>query len=1246
MKHSLYATSFLLVLSSFFFTACADYKVHELELEGLTSEQQPAGALEYSTFMVGDLGYDYERGLTTLDAMVRAMPPGKKKSSLLLLGDITGEEGLRKNDGAERDHLDAIGKRLRQVPGKVFYTPGENELGRESKFSRLERLEDYFDDHIEKKVKFMPNKACSGPDDEEIFDRVGLIGVNTAWFMADWTRDEEVSEGCDYRNRDAMLFALADEIKGYRDQVKIVMMHHPLQGNGNRGGQYSLKQHLFPLADVIPGAYVPLPVIGSVIRGVQAVGGGPQDVNNLLYQQFVNKVKAGIDDEINVIFVSAHEQNMMLVHEGEYVQVVAGSGSVRGPARGGNDANFVAGQIGYSRLDFFDSGEVYLGFYTVAEDGTEQKVFYRRIIEDRHLQQDEGIEEVPTETISEKVVKASVYGREAEEKGAVARQILGRHYRPLYTVPIQVPVLMIDTLNGGLTPYRRGGGMATMSLHTEGGDGHLYQLRSVRKNPAQLLPSMLEKSFAAELTADVFTSVHPYAPLTLPLMQEKLGLLGADPQLYYIPKQPGLGAFNTNFGGEMYWLEQRPDEDWSGTRFFGGSKNIISNSDMREVLTKNWKSYADDNNYARARLFDLWIGDWDRHRDQWRWAAFKEDDGRTRYVAVARDRDQVYSNYDGLLLGTARVFVGEARKFRPFTGKLDKAKWRAMNGKWNDRLFLNQLTREEMLAEAQLIRTTITDEVIDEAMTRFPEEVKAYSLEKERIGEKLKERMTQLEAFALDYYEDLAEKVNILGTEKDDVIRITGLENGDLHVQLFDASKEGEADEQFYDRVFHPQETKEVVIYGLDGDDRFEVGGENSRITVRLIGGTDGDKVVAAGNLRAKAYDEKKGMKLEGETSHLADRRNDRHPELNQYNFEEYHPDYTTPVPAFGFNVDDGLLLGVGFSRTNHGFRPDPYGTRHTALATYSTNEFFKFTYEGEFNDFFGRKSDLLLNTHFYSDGYVANFFGIGNEGPGQPEEGELEGLDDDQILEYNRARRRELMINPMLRFRGKRNRLSLAVGPFYHAYELGDDVPDFALIRNTPGIPDRIFEEQPFAGLKAHLSANNLAIPLMADNGIKYDLYASQSWNLKDENLSNLKFGGQFSFYRMITKAINFATRISVEHNEGSPEFYQLANMGGRTNYRAARADRYRGNTMFVHNIDFRFLGFALGKKEAPTVAGFILGLDYGRVWLQGEDSDVWHVGYGGGLWAAPLGATILSLTYFQDSEQKRIAFAAGFPF
>ena len=1229
---------------------CADYSIHEAEIEGLTSADAPTSELEFSAFMVGDLGYDYDRGLTTLGSMIEEMPDGDDRSALLLLGDIVGKKGLEKDaDEDDTAYLDEVINRLQRVPGKIFYTPGENEIARDGQFSRLDRLEEYVDDHSEKEIRFMPNNACSGPDDEELLDRVGLIGVNTAWYLADWDRDEEVSEGCDFTNRDAMTFALADEIKGYRDQVKIVMMHHPLQSNGNRGGQYSLRQHLFPLTDLVPGAYVPLPIVGSIFRFIQGVGGGEQDVNSLRYQEYVRKVEAGIDDEVNVIFVSGHEHNMMLNHEEEYINIVAGSGSVRGPGIGGNDANFVQGAVGYGKLDFYEDGSIYLGFYTVDEDGAQQRTFYRRIIEDRFQSQDVGVEPIPTEVVNEDSVRTSIYAGDPEEKGAAYESTFGKHYRSLYYTPVEVPVLKIDTVFGGLSPYRRGGGMTTMSLHTEGGNGRLYQLRSVRKNPAQLLPGLLENSFAADLAKDQFTAIHPYSPLALPPWQKRLGLYGADPFLYYIPKQPALGDFNLNFGGEMYWLEQRPDEDWSGTDFFGGSKRIESNSSTREAMWEDWKNYADQQNFARARLFDFWIGDWDRHRDQWRWATFEEEDGRTRFVPVGRDRDQVFSNFDGNLLGVARIFVPEARKLRAFTGDLDHAKWRALNGKWNDRVFLNQITREEMLAEARFIQENISDAAIDSALRLMPREVLPYSLDVENIDDKLKSRIRQLDRFAGEYYDVLAERVNVLGTDQDDYFIAEGREDGSLLIEVHDADSDGEVDELYYSRVFLPGETKSVQLYGLDGDDTFLLRGPDSEVDIRVIGGTDnGDKVIAEGRLGAKVYDEKDGMELSGNTNRLRDRRSDRYPELNTYDFEEYYPSYTIPVPSLGFNVDDGFFVGAGLSRTVNGWKPDPYSQRHQLTASYSTNEFYKVNYTGEFNDAFRRRADFLVESHYFSPGYVANYFGRGNDGPGQPDDDNLDayGINEDQVLEYNRARREEIFIHPKLRFRSERNRLNFTVGPFFHQYNL-DDAPDYALINELADSEgDRVFEAQPFGGIEARLASNNLAIPLLADNGLKYDLYARHSINLDDTDRQTTKLGGNLSFYRMLTKAINFATRFGVEYNTGDPEFYQLASMGGRSNYRAARVDRYLGHKMVYQNVDLRFMGFGFGKGEVPTIGGFILGFDHGRVWLNGEDSSTWHFGYGGGVWVAPLGATILSLTYFMDDERGRLNFAAGFPF
>ncbi|MEL6359354.1 MAG: hypothetical protein AAFQ01_05385, partial [Bacteroidota bacterium] len=372
------------------------------------------------------------------------------------------------------------------------------------------------------------------------------------------------------------------------------------------------------------------------------------------------------------------------VEEDNYHVVSAGSGSVRAPASGGNNASFAYGAVGFGELAFYDSGQVYLNFYTVSADGARELVFSKKIIENRNALESLEEEYLPAEVLTDETVTSPIYVDEETERSGLYRATFGRTYRHLYFEEIEAPVLHIDTIHGGLEPFKRGGGMTTVSLHVRGGDGHRYQLRSVRKNPAQLLPGLLEESVAADVAEDAFTALYPYAPLTLPPMQEKLGLYNIQPRLFYIPRQAALGRFNAFFGDEMYWLEQRPDDDWSGTGLFGNSEDIVSNGDARQAIRDSWKHRADQRNYLRARLFDLWIGDWDRHRDQWRWATREDENGMTIYTPVARDRDQAYSNFDAFIIRLGAIFVPDARKLQAFDYDYDGGTWLFTNGKWND----------------------------------------------------------------------------------------------------------------------------------------------------------------------------------------------------------------------------------------------------------------------------------------------------------------------------------------------------------------------------------------------------------------------------------------------------------------------------------------------------------------------------------------------------------------------------------
>ena len=75
---------------------------------------------------------------------------------------------------------------------------------------------------------------------------------------------------------------------------------------------------------------------------------------------------------------------------------------------------------------------------------------------------------------------------------------------------------------------------------------------------------------------------------------------------------------------------------------------------LLERLEEDPEERVDSRDYLAARLVDLIVGDWDRHADQWRWAGYERGD-RWTWRPIPRDRDNAYSDYEGISSATARA---------------------------------------------------------------------------------------------------------------------------------------------------------------------------------------------------------------------------------------------------------------------------------------------------------------------------------------------------------------------------------------------------------------------------------------------------------------------------------------------------------------------------------------------------------------------------------------------------------------
>ncbi|PVY41804.1 hypothetical protein [Pontibacter virosus] len=421
----------------------------------------------------------------------------------------------------------------------------------------------------------------------------------------------------------------------------------------------------------------------------------------------------------------------------------------------------------------------------------------------------------------------------------------GKHYRPAWTTPVEFKVLDLGTAKGGLKPTQQGGSRQTMNLRLEASDGKEYVLRSVDKDPATALPKKWQQSYAANIIRDATSATHPYAALVLPPMAEAIGIHHTKPELVYIPHDPRLGEYLENFGGMVALLEIRPNDNLSDEPGMGNSENIKSTRAMLKDRFFDNDSHLDARYYLRARLFDMLIGDWSRHEGNWRWAQYKQD-GVKVYQAVPRDRDNVFYKLNDAIIPWIFMRTGLKKHFRTYSDNLSNLDDLNRSGRNLDETILAGLTYQDWVEVADSVSSELTDEVIEQSFRQMPDNI--YKLTATPIMSKLKSRRNKLGKSIRKYYKELMREAIVTGSDKHERFEVEVLSANEVRVQAYKINKDGEDKRQLFDRVFQAADTKEIHLYGLNGDDEFIVKGQGkSKIKIRIWGGAGEDGYTVKG---------------------------------------------------------------------------------------------------------------------------------------------------------------------------------------------------------------------------------------------------------------------------------------------------------------------------------------------------------------------------------------------------------------
>ncbi|WP_127845347.1 metallophosphoesterase [Psychroflexus aestuariivivens] len=1229
---------------TFLFFSCATYQPkYKFEQTQKFKNAYSEDQISQSFYLIGDTGNKNLSGVAPGLKIFNTFIQNKNTEStkLLILGDNIYPKGMPSQGDENRPQAETVMNSQLQVlkdfQGDIHFIPGNHDWYIEG-IQALENQKDFIEKGLPNQDQvWLPKPGC-GMSFVDISDDVHLIILDSQWILEDWDDNPKINRNCDeIKTRSQFYEEFETELKKNQNKTTLVALHHPLYSNGIHGGTYEFTKHLFPSQKKVP-----LPILGSLVNMIRTTGGiSVQDTQNNQYRAMVDRISAIASRWNRVVFASGHEHNLQYIEHDLVKQIVSGSASKVSYAKLGNDGLFASPEHGFAKFDVLKDGSSWVSFYA-ENNGKIEKIYQKEVYPKPETF---DLDQLPNEL--PEFVEASIYDDFKIERTDFYESLWGERYRNMYGKKLKLKVLDLDSAYGGLEPIRMGGGMQTNSLRLKDSLGREYNIRQIKKNPIRLLQQFVypdknltgefDETIVEEVLLDFLTSAHPFSFMAVPDLAEAIDVYHTNPELYYIPKQKALGKFNAAHGDAIYMIEERPEEHWKGTEgvFSNPNHDIVSTSDVFERLRRDEKYSVDESSYLRARLFDMLLGDWDRHEDQWRWSEFEDEDGNHTFKPIPRDRDQVFANFDGGFFNSLRSVASFPRIYQPYSEDIKYLKWLNNSGLGLDRTIIRNATGEDWLAEAEFIQNNLTDEVINSAFSNFPKEIDAE--ETEKLKQTFKARLGNLKSIAERYYGILSEYSMITATDKDDFIDVFRQEDGSTRVKIMRNIK-GEREYTIVDKTFSPEDTKEIWIYGLDDDDIFQVEGDHkSSIKVRLIGGHGDDEFKIKSGQKTVIYDYKT---LENTIEEKDSARLVRSDQYKQNVFDKDRKISRTNVilPRIGFNPDDGLLFGVQDIYTFKGFQLNPFTFRHKLNAGfYTATGGFDFGYQGEFANVLG-EYNLHLGLHYTSPNFAQNFFGIGNNTP---------NFDDDLGRDFNRVKIRMIETAIGLTKRSEYGsvfqheitfenyRVQRTAGRFLD--QIGEDLlvedPDF-------------FESKNFAGLETAYQYQSFDNNLNPKRGMDFQLEFGGKLNLDDTKRNFLYLNPSLEFFNSISGNKKLVLRSKAQSQlifDDTYEFYQGATLGANNGLRGYRKDRFIGQQSLVGNFDLRYSFNQIKTALLPVQLGVFAGTDVGRVWSDVQnESETWHHDYGLGFWLN--GADLFTGTFNFFHSEDGFWFSFGF--
>ena len=1149
-------------------------------------------------------------------------------SSIFFLGDFSTRKKLNK----------PLTERLSSLKSKqdidVRFFPGDKEWNQLSATGSkyVKDVEDNIEDTFKK--AFLPNDGCPGPHETKIDKNTVLLSINTSWFLTTHAKQEGFSSYCDLLFETEFWEELDDLIEDNEGKNIIIAGHHPVHSNGYYAGKGSR------LIEWVP-------VLGSLFYAYRNNDGSGAYLSNKRYQHFRTLMERVLEKHHGLIYLSGHEHSIEIQNVDGNLHINSGAtSSVKTGAKNKNSL-FTQYNQGFTCISLYKDGRVKAKvFNTENKNKTNSYVDYvmlspctEHIADDKIInyqfsdcKTDMDVSEAPKDDNIPKSKTGRVIPGEEYSAGGFIKAFMGKHYRKDWSTEVIIPYLDLQNDYGGLKAFGKGGGKQTNSLKLINKNKEQFAFRSVNKDTGRDPYDPFRNTLVTSYTQELISNQLPFGDILVSNLLDNTDILHARPRAYLMPDDPSLGIFREDFAHILGSVEERPKGKKGIRPGFADADKIFSSNQMYRLLAKDNKNYIDTKAFAKSILFDVWTGDWDKHGDNWKWAGYKEVD-HYKFVPIPKDRDHVFAIYEGIIPTIAKYYVPF---YADFTEDLDNVRAITYQGRHLVNFIGSRMTKEDWQDAADYLQSSFNEQNIDAAFETLPAEMKDIS--KERVKTNLTARLDQLGKAAENLYSIYNKSGLFVGTNNKEVFNVTRNLDGSVHVAL----RRAKNDKLIFEKMFFPEDTKIIDLYGLGKDDQFLITGEcDHTIPVRIIGGKGEDIIrdlakVKGGSSVTKIYDKYGKDKIEaGENTQI--KKDYQDPEFDLYDFEF---NSFLPVLAPSYTTDFGLFFAGAFSFANHGFNKPDY--RHKIVGSFAwVPGFDNFKTDGvyQYRQFWNDRNLLVRYSVRINDLNYDDFFGISNNTRINPI------LENNEFYDFGNNNY-SVSIGMDKQFFNKSSiEFGIGIEQYFTSREDDNatifDLPQYNRLLGLGNTASNFFYTQ----LEINL-LNNTTFPRSGARFImNHRLYKLLNDNKNFFGKAEASLIEYHSFE--LIKEATLAIKLGGSYNYGKTPFYHLSSLGNNNNLRNYTSNVLLGLSSVYSNFLLRHSVGTLQNKIFPFNYGLLFYYDIGRVFNDEQFSfDDWSYGYGTGVYLSFLdGAYNLNFSIGKNKFQENfIGVGLGF--